>query len=90
VLRRLLVEIESAGGAVSFRELERRLAVDRDALDGMVEFLVRKGRLRVGGADGGEFASACGDCTSGCGGLADCPFVARTPRLHVLAAGEDD
>jgi len=46
MLSRIIKELERAGGAIDLNELSRRLGVQRSALDGMIETLVRKGRLR--------------------------------------------
>jgi hypothetical protein len=46
MLHRVLSELESAEGAVDLGEMAQRLGVERTALEGMIEFWVRKGRLR--------------------------------------------
>ncbi len=45
VLRQILQELESAQGPVSLNDLSRKLGVERGALEGMIAFLARKGRL---------------------------------------------
>jgi DNA-binding MarR family transcriptional regulator len=47
MLSQIIKELESAGGAIDLDELSRRLGVERSALDGMIETLVGKGRLRA-------------------------------------------
>ena len=55
----VLREFENARGDITLAELARKLGVERSALDGMIQLLVRKGRLReVGGADDG--CAGCG------------------------------
>jgi hypothetical protein len=45
ILQQVLQELESTREPTTLGELARKLNVDPDALRGMVEFLVRKGRL---------------------------------------------
>jgi len=89
ILRQLLAEIESAEGPLSFRELEQRLTVDREALRGMVEFLVRKGRLRASGPGGASITSACYGCSHSCGDGSGCPFVVEAPPTIALSRRDD-
>ena len=54
----ILREFENARGDITLAELARHLGVERSALDGMIQLLVRKGRLReVGGVEG-----SCAGC----------------------------
>ena len=46
MLSRILEEFEQAGGPATLAEIGRRLEVERSALEGMLQFLVRKGKLR--------------------------------------------
>ncbi len=66
MLSQIIKELETAGGAIDLNELSRRLGVQRSALDGMIETLVRKGRLRE--VEVGEIPSMCASCgqRSGC------------------------
>lgn len=86
MLRELLRIVESAGGAISLTELSRRLGVDAAALDGMLDFWVRKGRLRLDTASGMACAATDGDKAVGmcgsCSGATGCPFMARLPRAY--------
>lgn len=60
MLSQILGELESAGGAIDLNELSRRLGVQRSALEGMIETLVRKGRLRE--VKVGETSPVCVHC----------------------------
>jgi DNA-binding HxlR family transcriptional regulator len=66
MLSRIIKELKRAGGAIDLNELSRRLGVQRSALDGMIETLVRKGRLRE--VEVGEIPPMCASCAkrSGC------------------------
>jgi Mn-dependent DtxR family transcriptional regulator len=71
VLEQIMDEVEGAKGPLTKKELARRVGVEESALDGMLQFLERKGRLSVytpsgcAGCDAGPcvgcvFAKACG------------------------------
>ncbi len=80
MLQQVLQALETADGPVSLDELSRRLGIERSALEGMIDFWVRKGRLK-------EQRGACGDPGSGCtcsshpGG---CSFDRAGPRTISL------
>ena len=46
VLSEIIKAFEQAGGPVELNELGRSLGVERSALEGMLELLVRQGKLR--------------------------------------------
>jgi hypothetical protein len=92
MLCELLQLIETARGPITVAELSRRLSVGPGALEGMLEFWARKGRLVV---EGGTAAACSGSCMAGashcggCSGAAGCPFMARLPRSYVMAQPAD-
>ncbi len=57
-LRRVLEHVEGQAGAVSLAQMARDLDVPRPLLQEMIDYWVRKGRLREASA------SACGTCGS--------------------------
>jgi hypothetical protein len=61
MLSQILDEYRKSGGAISLDRLSRKLGVERSALEGMLETLVRQGKLREAGAS----ADPCGSCSSG-------------------------
>ncbi len=79
MLHQVLEALETATGPVSLDELSRQLKIEPGALEGMIAFWVRKGRLRsgVGGACGG----ACAHCGPQAG---TCVFNAGGPRTIAL------
>jgi hypothetical protein len=83
MLHQVLHEIERANGPITLNELSRRLDMEASALQGMIEFWVRKGRLRDDEAATAE-ATACapGGCGDSCYGLSACPFTAKMPRSY--------
>lgn len=81
VLRRVLQELEMAQGPVDLSDLGRKLGVERSALEGMIAFWVRKGRLK-------DDYLMClgGDCGESCSG-ASCPLLRKLPRSFSLPDG---
>lgn len=75
MLNQVLHALQTADGPISLDELSRRLEIDRGALEGMIAFWVRKGKLRD--------ESVCGSRGPGCtcsshpGG---CTFDRAAPR----------
>jgi hypothetical protein len=88
MLQLILQEIELAGGTINLVDLSRKLDVDPGALEGMLEFWVRKGRLRNSN-QGGKFCSTSTACGGTCGGAQGCPFVIQMPRTFSLVTERD-
>ena len=79
MLSQIIKEIERADGAIDLNELSWRLGVQRSALDGMIETLVRKGRLREVDTGGG-MSSPCAHCA----GRATCTVVGSGKIYEVV------
>ncbi len=77
-LRQVLNHFEQQSGAIALPALARELGIGQPMLQEMLEYWVRKGRLR-------EVSSSA--CTT-CGGASGCPFVFALPRCYELARGE--
>jgi len=58
MLVRIIDEFKQADGLLGLNELGRRLGVERSALEGMLQLLVRQGKLHEVGAD----TEACAHC----------------------------
>ena len=84
MLKKVLNAIQNANGSVSIRELSQQLDTDANALSGMIDYLVNKGKLSV---DDG-FQSAPHDdsgCSCGCNiDEIDCPYVAPMPTMYSI------
>jgi hypothetical protein len=88
MLRQVLRELESAKSAVNLNELSCKLDIERSALEGMIAYLVRKGKLQD---DDQALAAAMGVCSSGscggsCPGPQGCPYVVKMPRTFSLTS----
>ncbi len=85
MINQVLYEIENARGAITIDELSRKLNVEPNALEGMLQFWVRKGRIQDD-----EVSDDCKDSTGGCGsscsGTADCTFIAKMPKTYSIQA----
>ena len=46
ILRQILHKVEAAQGPVNLNDLSRELGIERGALDGMIAYWVRRGRLK--------------------------------------------
>ena len=93
MLQRVLREIEASQGTVSLNDLAHKLGIERSALAGMIEFWIRKGRLKVD--DWEELEAICGMCSgAACGGSypgpQGCPFVMKMPRTFSLTYQDEE
>jgi len=77
-LRQVLEQFEQSQGAVSLPQMAHALGIERGTLQNMIDYWVRKGKLREVGTP---------VCTT-CGSASECPFVVALPRCYELAAGE--
>jgi hypothetical protein len=92
VLRQVLQQLEMAQEPISLGELSRRLDIDRDALRGMIEFWVRRGRLQNHDEAMAAALTTCptGSCR-GCGmGPQDCLSATHMPRMYSLVRQQDE
>jgi len=67
MLARIISEFKQARGPQDLNELSQRLGVERSALEGMLELLVRQGKLR----EVGPGVEACSHCAGrlGCASI---------------------
>lgn len=89
MLHRVLQEIEAAPGSINLNELSRKLSIERSALDGMIAYWVRKGRLKNDINE--QAACSLASCSSGksCGSPQGCPFVMQMPQTYTLRKPTD-
>jgi hypothetical protein len=80
MLQQVLQAFKRASGPISLDELSRELGIERSALEGMIAFWVRKGRLKEGGGACGSAGPGC-SCSSHPGG---CSFDHAGPRTISL------
>jgi hypothetical protein len=85
MLNQVLYEIEQASGPITINELSRKLGIESSALQGMIDFWVRKGRLHDDDAAmADDAACGSGSCGDNCFGLTACPFTAKMPRSYSI------
>lgn len=73
LLYNVLEAIQQASEPISLNDLAHTLEIEPSALEGMIDFWVRKGRIKV--HDGLACGSACGSC-----GVDGCPMLLHLPR----------
>ncbi len=92
MLQQILLEIEKAQGPLDLNNLARKLGIERSALEGMIQFWVRKGRLKDSeletelNCDTSD-STACG---GSCPGPQNCSFVMTMPRTYSLASYDSE
>lgn len=79
MLHQVLRAFETATGPVSLDDLSRELGIERGALEGMIAFWVRKGRLQD--SSGAGCGGSCGSCGAQPGA---CVFNRAGPRTITL------
>lgn len=90
MLNQVLEEITNANEPLSLTVLSSRLGVERGALEGMLDYWVRKGRLKDDDTHP-EGSHSAGNCGPSCGGADSCSFVAKMPKSYSLQSrGKDD
>jgi hypothetical protein len=83
MLNQVLHEIQNAQGPITIQELGHKLAIDPQALEGMLQFWVRKGYIQNDDA-ADSCDSGMGTCGSSCSGSANCAFIAKMPKTYSL------
>lgn len=79
-LRQVLEQFEQSQGSVSLPHMARTLGIERGTLQNMIDYWVRKGKLREVGAQ------SCATCGSASG----CPFIVTLPRCYELSSHVSD
>lgn len=76
-LRQVLAIFENTNAPLSLPQISRELGVSTEALDGMLQYWVRKGKLKETAA-----SRECGSCGSKNG----CAFVLELPHSYELVS----
>lgn len=64
MLNEIMSEIENSRGPLTVKELSRKLDIEESAIEGMLEFLQRKGRINLQRACGeGSCVGTCAGCS---------------------------
>lgn len=84
MLQQVLHAFEEAREPLNLAELAGQLGVEPGALEGMIGYWVRKGRLKDASASALCSSGACGSSCHPQG----CPFVAKMPRTFTLVVSE--
>jgi hypothetical protein len=81
-LREVLNRFDDQSRPVSLAQMAREMALEPGVLHGMIDYWVRKGKLR-------EINSGGENCTT-CGIKGACPFVIAMPRYYERVRDNDD
>ena len=84
MLFQVLREIEQANGPVTVNELSQKLGIDQGVLTDMIQYWVRKGKLRGDGATAVTPHTAVHHCGSSCAGPSTCNFIAKMPKTYTV------
>lgn len=84
MLQQVLHQLKTTKGAINLNDMAQQLGIERSALDGMIEYWVRKGRLKADDVAPAGPHAACSSCASSCPGPQSCPFVLTMPRTYSL------
>jgi hypothetical protein len=82
-LREVLRAFESARGPLSLNDIARDLDITPGMLDGMIDYWVRKGKIRP--AVSGPSCAACSSCASA---KSCCTYAPNMPRSYVLVTDD--
>ena len=88
ILRSVLAAFEDARGPLSLADLSRELGIETGALEGMLDFWLRKGRLRIVGPGASPDSCDMKHCAH-CAASETCAVMFATPRRYVLADHEN-
>lgn len=80
-LREVLNRFTDQSEPVSVNRMAHEMGIEPGVLSGMIDYWVRKGKLRAVSAEG----KSCNTC----GVKGACPFVVAVPRCYELAAEHD-
>ena len=78
-LKQILELFELASRPLTLPEMARILGLEQEMLESMIEYWVRKGKIR----ESGDTASQCVLC----GESEACPFIMKSPRRYELVTG---
>ncbi|MCA9914931.1 MAG: hypothetical protein KC496_16370 [Anaerolineae bacterium] len=81
-LREVLNHFSDQSAPISLTRMAREMNLQPGVLQGMIEYWVRKGKLR-------EVNTSGDNCTT-CGVKGACPFIVNLPRYYELADNSRD
>lgn len=86
MINQILQEIKNSNEPFSITAFSEKLDIDQAALEGILTYCVKKGRLLVNGLDNNTQSAICasGGCGSSCPGIDNCSFVAKIPKVYTV------
>ena len=91
MINMVLQEIKNNRSPFSVTALSKKLSIDQSALEGMLSYLVQRGRLQENDqlSSGQSNSSSFVSCGSSCSGAEKCTFVARLPKMYSVTNTTD-
>jgi hypothetical protein len=88
MLKQVLDRVRLADSPISLNELSHELGVEQSALEGMIDYLVQRGKLRDDDEQLAAVVPACesGGCGGACPGVQHCSFTVKMPRTFSLVS----
>lgn len=88
MLHAVLHAIEQARGPVLLSDLSRELDIEPGVLQDMLQFWVRKGRLRMDSTDADNAPTSHATCGANChaANASTCVFVAKLPTTYTISS----
>jgi hypothetical protein len=80
-LREVLNRFADQNAPRSIKAMAREMSLEPGILQGMIEYWVRKGKLRE--------VNSGGDTCNTCGIKSGCPFIVALPRYYELVSEDD-
>ena len=76
-LSMLLTVLERTSGAITVRELARKLDISQGRVESMLDYWISKGKIKNSTSQ-----TVCGNCSE----LGDCPYILEMPRTYELVS----
>jgi hypothetical protein len=79
---KILAEFDRVNTPLSVEGLSRRLNIQKSALEGMLQTLVRYGKIKLSDTAGDQKDSCGSLICAGCGAASRCPFAGKIPVTY--------
>ncbi len=88
MINQVLQEMKMCKEPFSVRALSEKLNIEQSALEGVLLYWVRKGRLQESSNHevNKEAGTVCVNCKKTCPGADQCSFVAKMPKMYSVSA----
>ena len=88
MIKQILAEFDRADAPLDLDELSQRLKIQKSALQGMLQTLVRQGKLKKDSEAAGSEPSCGRFQCMGCAASSKCPFIGKMPASYTKTNGQ--